>query len=187
MLAGFGSVLAIYGARMVELKAKRETVTGVLKETVTLRLFVAIGTAMLAGSVVEFALSGWRIHLAFFVLGWICAISSFQIRRAAIRALGRFWSLHVEIRAAHEFVRSGPFRWVRHPIYLSMILELLAIGLILHSFVSLAVALVAFAPVLAVRIKLEEVALVEKFGASYIAYQKSTPILFPTRFGPHHE
>ena len=178
-LAGSGSVIAIYTARMIELRTKRDIVAGVVKESVTLRLFTAIGTAMVVGSLVEFALRGWSLNPALFVIGWICALSSFAIRRRAIHALGRFWSLHVEIRDAHEFVRSGPFRWVRHPTYLSMILELLAVGLILNAFVALGIALLAFGPVLAARIKLEEGALVEKFGASYIDFQKSTPLLFP--------
>src|SRR5262249_50786515 len=124
----------------------------------------------------------WSIHPALFALGWSCAVGSFWIRRRAIQALGRFWSLHVEIRDAHEFVRSGPFRWVRHPTYLSMILELVAFGLILNAYFALAVGALAFVPILARRIKLEEAALVEKFGASYIDYQKNTPLLFPYRF-----
>lgn len=37
------------------------------------------------------------------------AVASFALRRAAIRALGRFWSLHVEMREGHEFVTTGPF------------------------------------------------------------------------------
>jgi protein-S-isoprenylcysteine O-methyltransferase Ste14 len=167
---------------MIELRTKRDTIAGVVKESLTLRLFVAIGTALLAGSIVEFVLRGFSLRLPLFLLGWTAAIASFRIRGEAIRALGKFWSLHVEIRETHEFVRSGPFRWVRHPTYLSMILELLAIGFILDAYVSLAVALVAFAANLAVRIRLEEAALVEKFGAKYIEYQKSTPLLIPYRF-----
>jgi protein-S-isoprenylcysteine O-methyltransferase Ste14 len=181
-LTGIGSVVVIYTGRIIELRTKRETIAGIVKENLTLRLFVAIGTALLAGAIVEFSLRGFYLRPALFVLGWLAAIASFQVRREAIRALGRFWSLHVEIRDGHEFVRSGPFRWVRHPTYLSMILELVAIGFILDAFVSLAIALLAFGPTLAARIKLEEAALVEKFGAPYIDYQKSTPLLFPYRF-----
>ena len=61
------------------------------------------------------------------------AVFSFWLRARAIAALGRFWSLHVEIRENHEFVKTGPFRWMRHPVYFSMILELASICLILHA------------------------------------------------------
>src|SRR6266513_2777777 len=111
--------------------------------------------------------------------GLICGGLSFWIRREAIVALGRFWSLHIEIRANHEFVHSGPFRWMRHPTYFSMILELVAIGLILNAVVALAIGLALFAPILYWRINLEEAALVEKFGDRYRKYQHATPVLFP--------
>lgn len=181
-LVGVGSIAVIYTARIRELRTKRATIPGDVKETATLRLFVLIGTAILVGSVVEFGLRGWHIYPATFSLGWVCALASFWIRRRAIQALGRFWSLHVEIRETHEFVRSGPFRWVRHPTYLSMILELVAFAFILNAYVALAVGALGFVPVLVRRITLEEAALVDKFGASYVDYQKSTPLLFPWRF-----
>ncbi|NDJ15643.1 MAG: hypothetical protein EBY17_31475, partial [Acidobacteriia bacterium] len=41
--------------------------------------------------------------------------------------------LHVEIRETHQFVRTGPFRWMRHPTYFSMILELLSAAFILQA------------------------------------------------------
>ena len=120
------SVLGIYFARMAELRTKRDTIPGPVRETRTLRWFVLIGTLMLLGGLGEFFWKrpGWSP--ATFALGWVCALASIGIRRRAIAALGKFWSLHVEIRESHEFVRTGPFRWMRHPTYFSMTLELLA-------------------------------------------------------------
>ena len=76
-------------------------------------------------------------------------------------------------------VKSGPFRWVRHPTYLSMILELLSGGLILNAWFSLLGASLLFFPTLLIRIRIEEAALVEKFGGEYEAFRRSTPALFP--------
>ncbi len=126
------SVVLIYLVRLVELGTRRDTISGPIRERLTLRLFMLAGTVMVAGSVVEFfvrqmSLNGWT-----FIAGWICALASLVIRRKAIAALGKFWSLHVEIRENHQFVRTGPFRWVRHPTYFSMILELLGLGLIAY-------------------------------------------------------
>jgi protein-S-isoprenylcysteine O-methyltransferase Ste14 len=177
-----GSVVAIYAARMVELRAKRDTIRGPVRETLTLRLFMLTGTLMLAGSIAEFFLRGLVLNWWTFVLGWLCSLASFAIRRRAIAALGKFWSLHVEIRENHQFVRSGPFRWVRHPTYFSMILELLGLGLIMNAFYSLLVVAVCFVSALALRLRLEEAALVEKFGDAYREYQRTTPALFPYKF-----
>jgi len=180
--APIASVLVIYLARMVELKAKRDTIRGPVKENLTLRLFMLAGTLMLAGSITEFLLRHSSLYWPTFIAGWACALFSFGIRRRAIAALGKFWSLHVEIRDNHQFVRSGPFRWVRHPTYFSMILELVCAGLILNAYVSLAVAALVFVPALLLRLKLEETALVEKFGSDYETYQRETPAIIPYKW-----
>ena len=177
------SVAGIYLARMAELRTKRNTVPGTVRETRTLGWFVAVGTLMLLGGWGEFL---WRRpdwNPVTFVLGWACWFASFGIRRSAIAALGQFWSLHVEIRESHIFVRSGPFRWMRHPTYFSMILELLAAAFILQAPVTLAVAMLLFVPALLERLRLEESALVDKFGDAYRAYQHSTPAVIPWK-GP---
>jgi protein-S-isoprenylcysteine O-methyltransferase Ste14 len=173
------SVGAVYLVRMQELKTKRDTVAGPVAETLTFRLFMLAGTLMLVGSLAEYFWRGERLRWATFLAGWACAVASFAIRRRAIAALGKFWSLHVEIRDNHQFVQSGPFRWVRHPTYFSMILELLVGGLMLNAWYSLAVVSLLFVPTLLLRIKLEETALVDKFGDAYRAYQSSTPALLP--------
>ncbi len=186
VLAPIASVLLIYLARVVELRTKRTTISGPIKETLTLRLFMLAGALMLIGSVVEFLLRHSSLFWPTFIAGWLCALFSFSIRRRAIAALGKFWSLHVEIRDNHQFVRSGPFRWVRHPTYFSMVLELVCAGLILNAWFSLCLAALIFVPALLVRLKLEETALVEKFGAAYQAYQRETPAIFPYKWPTTH-
>src|SRR5689334_20372168 len=134
-IVGFAPIVsasAIFLTRMAELATKRKTVPGAVRENLTLRLFILTGALMVGGSSIEFLLKDAQIFWPGFVVGWIFALASFVIRRRAISSLGKFWSLHVEIRDNHEFVQSGPFRWMRHPTYFSMILELLGAGLILN-------------------------------------------------------
>lgn len=173
------SVLAIYVSRILELRTRRQTIRGHVHETWTLRAFVLIGTGCVVFGLVEYFARPGHFVWWTFVCGWICAGASIWLRRAAISALGRYWSLHSEIRETHEFVTSGPFRWVRHPTYLSMVLELAGIALILNAWVTALVAFFCFVPTLAARMRVEEAALVEKFGEVYGAYRRSTPALFP--------
>lgn len=173
------SVLVIYLARIAELRTKRETVAGPVREQTTLRLFVLAGTAMLVGSIVEQLRFQRPFNAGLFVAGWAFAGASFAIRRSAIRALGRFWSLHVEIRTQHELVKEGPFRLVRHPVYTSMIFELLAFALLLQSMYTAIGVLFVFVPTLVWRIVTEEQALVAKFGDAYEEYRRTTPSLVP--------
>jgi protein-S-isoprenylcysteine O-methyltransferase Ste14 len=173
------SVSVIYLARMLELGTKRDTIRGPVRERLTLRLFMLAGTLMVIGSLVEFFARHLALDWWTFAAGWLCAAASVAIRRRAIAALGKFWSLHVEIRENHQFVQSGPFRWVRHPTYFSMILELLAFGLITNAAYTIAVVAIIFVPTLFFRIRMEETALVAKLGDAYRNYQMNTPALFP--------
>jgi len=89
----------------------------------------------------------------------------------------------VEIREQHEFVRTGPFRWMRHPTYFSMILELLSAAFLLQAPGTLGLVSLLFVPALVERLCLEETALVEKFGDAYRRYQQTTPAVIPWK-GP---
>ncbi len=182
VLVPIASVLIIYLARMVELRTKRNTIPGRILENLTLRLFLLSGTMMLVYSIAEFRLRHLKLIWITFIAGWICALLSFVIRRKAIAALGKFWSLHIEIRENHQLVRSGPFRWLRHPTYFSMVLELLSISLIMNAYISLFLTSLLFLPALMMRIKLEEGALVEKLGSAYQFYQSQTPAIFPYKW-----
>jgi protein-S-isoprenylcysteine O-methyltransferase Ste14 len=181
-LVPIASVLLIYLARIAELRTKRDTVKGTVRESVTLRLFIAAGTLMLVGSIGEFLARGPVAapapSVALFVGGWAAAVASFALRRRAIRELGKMWSLHVEIRDRHELVRSGPYRWVRHPAYTSMILELASFALLLQSRVTVVVVGLIFVPTLIARIRIEEAALTAQI-AGYGEYRRATPALVP--------
>ena len=94
------------------------------------------------------------------------------------RTIGENITPTVETREKHELVTSGPYRWVRHPLY--------TVGT--SFFVSLAVVaanwfmgLASFAvlAMLVIRLPKEEEKLVERFGDEYRAYIKRTGRLLP--------
>jgi protein-S-isoprenylcysteine O-methyltransferase Ste14 len=177
------AVLAVFAERMREVFAKRQTVPGKTPEKLTFNLFMICGLAIVAGGIAEYLLRGLMLQWATFVPGVLISIASFSVRRSAIRALGRFWSLHVEMREGHEFVRTGPFARARHPVYFSMILELLGISLILNSWITFGAVLAVFIPTLIARVRIEERALVAQFGDAYREYMKTTPAIVPRLAG----
>lgn len=176
-------VLIVYILRMKELATKRDLVAGEIKENLTLKLFKLTGLITVTCAMAEYFLLGRPFNVVALLVGSGCAVASFAIRHQAIRALGRFWSLHVEIRENHQFVKDGPFKFVRHPAYFSMILEIVSVCVILLAPFSMVAALLFFIPVLIKRISLEEVALIEKFGGDYENYRATTPALIPWKFG----
>src|ERR1043166_235591 len=178
------SIAVLFLARMVELSTKRPTIPGPIKENLSLRLFIGVGALMFISATAEYLFGHKELWWPSFIAGWICAVVSVVIRHRAIAALGQFWSLHIEIREQHQFVQSGPFRWMRHPTYFSMFLELLAAGLILNAWYSMLIIPLLFFPVLRWRMKCEEAALVEKFGEAYRRYRQTVPAIFPTKWRP---
>ncbi|MET0790412.1 MAG: isoprenylcysteine carboxylmethyltransferase family protein [Polyangiaceae bacterium] len=172
------SALVIYWARLAELKKQRDVVQGEVRENLTLRLFVAVGSLMLIGSIAEQLWTRPPFNPALFAAGVLAAVLSFALRRRAIRELGKMWSLHVEIRERHQLVVTGPYRWVRHPAYSSMILELASLGLLLQSRYTSLVVAALFVPTLIARIRIEEAAL-SKQVEGYSDYQRATPALIP--------
>src|SRR5689334_14517082 len=43
--------------------------------------------------------------------------------------LGGNWSSDITVKVGHELIRTGPYRWVRHPIYSGLLLAMVGTGL----------------------------------------------------------
>ena len=101
---------------------------------------------------------------------------------ASSRELGRNWSLVARMRSDHQLIRTGPYARVRHPIYLGMLLFLLALAVALGHWVQLVVALPVFFVGTAIRTRLEDGLLERTFGETFRDYRNSTPALIPRIF-----
>jgi len=105
----------------------------------------------------------WPVVLAadgLVVLGYLLVIRVFQVNRFASRV--------VEVRQAQTVIDTGPYAWVRHPMYTGTILMYLASPVALGSYWAILPALL-IVPVLAVRI-LDEEALLHRELPGYTAY-----------------
>ncbi len=92
--------------------------------------------------------------------------------------LGRYWSAMVTIKQGHELIRSGPYRWVRHPIYTGFLVGLLGSAITVSTgdaFIGLAVVVATCM----VKIRREERLLTAEFGDSYRQFQRDVPMLLP--------
>ncbi len=95
-----------------------------------------------------------------------------------LRSLGKNLTDTVVTRREHTLVRSGPYRWVRHPFYGSVALAMLANSLAAaNAFLFVTGALLVV--LLVVRTRTEEAKLVERFGDSYRRYMEETGRFLP--------
>ncbi len=141
-------------------------------------LFV-MSVVIFGGTIAEFFLVKRVYHIGWAVLGFSLFAVANVIRISAIGSLGRYWSLHVEVRERHPFVREGMYRYVRHPAYLSFVLEHVAVPLVGNAWWTLAVTVFVYVPLIVLRLSREEAALVDKFGDVYRAYQQEVGALVP--------
>jgi len=92
--------------------------------------------------------------------------------------LGRRFSGLVAIQHGHELVTEGPYRWIRNPSYLGMLLGMLGWALVCRSGVGLGLTAIGLV-VLVRRIADEEALLAAHFGDAYERYRSRTWRLLP--------
>ena len=91
--------------------------------------------------------------------------------------LGRNWSAEPAIKEGHILVTSGPYRFVRHPIYASLLLAACGSALVGGSI--WIVVLITLAGILMYRMIKEERILFAEFKQEYFAYKRRTCLLIP--------
>ena len=106
-------------------------------------------------------------------------VGSIWLTAAAVRTLGKQWSLAARVLESHELITSGPYGIVRNPIYTGMFGLLLATGLAVSTWYALAGGAVLFILGTWVRISAEERLLRGVFGEAYEQYARRVPAFIP--------
>lgn len=113
-------------------------------------------------------------------LGWAAAVFTAIGIGFAIWArvyLGRNWSPWPAVKEHHELVTTGPYAYVRHPIYTGIMLA--ALGTALLGTIFGIVMFIGISISFALRIGKEEKLMLELFPRHYPEYQKRTKRLVP--------
>jgi protein-S-isoprenylcysteine O-methyltransferase Ste14 len=113
-----------------------------------------------------------------FWCGAVLALGGFLFTIWARIHIGRNWSGTVTLKEGHELVKTGPYRWVRHPIYTGLLL----------AFIGSAIARAEWRGILAValamaalwrKLRMEERWMREQFGRDYEEYSRQVAALIP--------
>lgn len=94
-------------------------------------------------------------------------------------ALAENWSPLLEVREGNTLVTSGPYRFVRHPMYSAALVIHAGIGLLSANWAVAAGAVLSIAIICVVRLRDEERLMIDAFGDEYVAYMARTGRLAP--------
>lgn len=112
-------------------------------------------------------------------VGVVLFAAAMWVFRRTHKELGRNWSITLEIRDQHQLICSGPYAFVRHPMYTSFLLMGLGQAFLLSNWVVGLAGLIGFAILFFLRVDKEERMMLEIFGAQYRAYMDRTKRIIP--------
>ncbi len=93
--------------------------------------------------------------------------------------LGLNWSPSLEIREKHELITHGIYGVIRHPMYASQWLLVIAQPLLLQNWIAGFLGILVFIPLYFLRVRAEEQLMVEQFGDQYRMYMQKVGAIFP--------
>ena len=115
-------------------------------------------------------------------LGVFFAIAALTMFRLTHRALGRNWSVSLDVREGHQLITDGIYRRVRHPMYSAFWLWAVAQALLLPNWVAGFSGIVGFGILFFGRVGREEGLMLETFGDRYREYMTRTYRVIPWVF-----
>ncbi|MFJ9570972.1 isoprenylcysteine carboxyl methyltransferase family protein [Streptomyces bacillaris] len=158
-------VLAVAAERLAELVVARRNTRWSLARGGTeagsghYPAMVVLHTALLAGCLAEVHLTGRPFLPA---LGWTMVavtVAAQLLRWWCITTLGPRWNTRVIVVPGLPRVTGGPYRWLRHPNYVAVAAEGIALPLVHGAWVTAVAFTVLNAALMAVRVRCEEEAL----------------------------
>lgn len=125
------------------------------------------------------AFADYHFHPALAWLGLVFAIAALVMFRLTHKALGRNWSVSLEVRENHQLITAGVYRHVRHPMYTAFWLWAVAQALLLPNWIAGLAGIVGFGALFFGRVAREERMMLESFGEDYRVYMERTSRIIP--------
>ena len=147
------------------------------REAAAVTLFAVASIAVVGVSI---ATKG-QIRLPAFHLKWVgrfLIAMGMILAAVAAKFIGRAVNGSV-LPVLDHVVTCGPYRIVRHPIYLGFLISLVGVALVAESYLGIVTAVFIFLPAAAYRAHLEERSLHSRFGKVWSDYAKKTRFIIP--------
>jgi protein-S-isoprenylcysteine O-methyltransferase Ste14 len=126
-----------------------------------------------------FSFAEYPLRTGPLVAGVACVVFGLWLFYRSHADLGTNWSITLEVREEHRLITEGVYRRLRHPMYSALVLYSVGQALVIPNWVAGPSNLLAFAVLLALRIRAEERMMDERFGDEYATYSARTKRLIP--------
>jgi protein-S-isoprenylcysteine O-methyltransferase Ste14 len=117
-------------------------------------------------------------RLSIALLGAALVVAGIGFAIWARRHLGKNWSAEVTIREEHKLIRSGPYKYIRHPIYTGLLAAVLGTAIVVSEYRAL-VSLAIFVIGWTLKAKKEEGFLALEFGPTFEEHKRLTGFFLP--------
>lgn len=139
----------------------------------------------LGGAIVEFMVRGAFPRVGTLATGAGLYLAGVALRYWAFHALRHQWNVDVsDTGGPRHLVRQGPYRFLRHPLYLGACLEIAGLPMFLGAWGALLFGTLVFMPFEVARAQYEEQFLRALFGADYRQYEAEVWGFLPLPFKP---
>ncbi len=122
---------------------------------------------------------GAQLEWAAKISGALMVLFAAAINLAGRVALGRHWSNQIEVIEGHRIVQTWPYNWSRHPLYGSLVIFGVGMGLLAANPGVVIATIGLFLPAMLYRARHEELLLAKALGQEYTTYQQQVPPMLP--------
>lgn len=109
----------------------------------------------------------------------VVMLAGLSLRVWAVLTLGRYFTWFITVYDDHQVIRTGPFRFIRHPAYGGALLLFVGTLLFVHAWYGAALSLVFQLFAYVRRIRYEEAMMIERLGDRYVTYTREVRALVP--------
>jgi protein-S-isoprenylcysteine O-methyltransferase Ste14 len=122
----------------------------------------------------NYALPAWMGWMGIFIMA--CSLLIFWRAHYDLKAN---WSPSLELYEGHTLITNGIYRYIRHPMYASLLLANIAQILLIQNWIAGPISIIVFILFYTFRSRAEEKMMIESFGDQYREYKKATGAILP--------
>ena len=177
----FTVVFILWGVSEVFISTRLRTTGDGSRDAGTLKYvliaaYASIGVAVYIalrndGVLAEPTLSGY--------IGLVAIVLGITVRAYAILTLRRFFTVNVTLQEGHRLIRTGPYRFIRHPAYTGTLLSFYGFAIAVENVWAAIILIVPITAAFAMRMRVEEAVLRQGFPEEYPEYERTTRRLVP--------